>query len=157
LNEEAIEPIAHLDRILPVMVQQQRFIAVAAHQRDLAERLAAARNEASADDPRTKARLRDLEDEQRQGNSGLDDVLQSIRQQVKKLPANDQRLDQLRDSATKFEQAVRASPAKQQIGATLNALSEFDGKTAAEQAAAAATTLEKFIGQCNGMGECAGN
>jgi uncharacterized protein YdcH (DUF465 family) len=153
-EKEATEPLEHLAKIYPLKEDEARFADLAQRQRDLADRMRALGGTAG-DDPKLKARLRDLEQEQRQLREELRDLLQDVDNHVQALPA-DPKLDELRKQAEDFAKAVRASEAAQQMNASETALSEFKGGDAAKQAKDAADTLERFLGQCKGMGDQAG-
>lgn len=152
LQREATEPVEHLARVLPLLQEQEHFIAIARAQRDLADRLAAVRDQGSVEDPRTRLRLRELEDEQRLLAAELGDLLDDVEAKASALP-EDPMFEQLRRTALAFAKAVRQSPAQEQMRDARNAMAAFDGERAAGRSAAAADTLEEFISQCNGMGE----
>ncbi len=157
LKQNAQDASEHLERILPLLQQQQEFIDLTRSQRDLADRMAAERNTRDAsNDPRARQRLRELEQEQLKLSRRLDDLLDAISDAVKQLPEGDPNLEPLRTTARDFVGVVRASPAWSQMQDVLSATAALDGTTASTKAAAAAETLESFIGQCNGMGEQAG-
>jgi predicted nuclease with TOPRIM domain len=153
-EKEATDPIEHLAKIFPLKEDEARFADLAVRQRDLADRMSALKGEAG-DDPKLKARLRDLEQEQRQLREELRDLLQDVDDHVQALPS-DPKLDGLRQAAEAFAKAVRESDAAQQMNASETSLSEFKGGDAAARAKQAADTLEKFLSKCKGMGEQAG-
>jgi hypothetical protein len=154
LKEEANDPIEHLAKIFPLKEDEARFAELYLRQQDLAERMAALKA-TGADDPKSKSRMRDLEQEQKQLRDDLRDILNDIDSHVAALP-DDPKLDPLREKAKKFAEAVRASQAADQMQGSESRLSEFNGPEAAQLAQRAADTLKKFIGQCNGMGDEAG-
>lgn len=154
LKEEANDPIEHLAKIFPLKEDEARFAELYLRQQDLAERMAALKA-SGADDPKSKSRMRDLEQEQKQLRDDLRDLLNDIDSHVAALP-DDPKLDPLRDKAKQFAEAVRASPAAEQMQGSESRLSEFNGSEAAQLAQRAADTLKQFIGQCNGMGDEAG-
>src|SRR5690606_30692694 len=104
------------------------------------------------DDPALKARMRDLEQEQRTIREDLNELLQDIEDHVAQLP-DDRRLDNLRATATDFVAAVRASPADQTLLESENSLAEFAGTLAHKKAVEAADILASFLSQCNGLGQ----
>ena len=70
-DEQAVEPMEMLAGVLPLLADQQRFVMLALWQQDLAERLASLKGRDGEDDPAMKARMRDLEEEQRQIRDAL--------------------------------------------------------------------------------------
>jgi len=154
-KEEATIPLDLLAKIYPLIEDQARFLELYAKQRDLAERLAALQGRDGEDDPRLKARMRDLEATQHKLREELDTLLDDIETHITQVP-EDARFAQLRDTATEFVKAVRASPAGAQMADAEAGLAEFSGTRGHEKAKAAADTLEKFIDKCSGMGEKAG-
>jgi hypothetical protein len=151
LKDEANDPIEHLAKIFPLKEDEARFAELYLRQQDLAERMAALKA-AGADDPKSKSRMRDLEQEQKELRDELRDILNDIDSHVAALP-DDPKLDGLRETAKQFADAVRSSEAAEQMQGSENRLSEFNGPEAAQLAQRAADTLKKFIGQCNGMGD----
>jgi hypothetical protein len=149
-------PLEHLAKIFPLLEDQARYLDIYQRQKDLADRLSSVQGMNGGDDPQLKARMRDLEDEQRQLDDDLRHLLDDIYDHVAQLPADDKRLDPLRDTAKKFAAEVGASPAAGQMQMAESALAEFSGSPAHSNARDAADTLEKFIAHCNGMGGQAG-
>jgi hypothetical protein len=156
VQQNADAPLEHLAKIFPLMEDQARYLDIYQRQKDLADRLSSVQGMNGGDDPQLKARMRDLEDEQRQLDEDLRQLLDDIFDHVAQLPADDKRLDPLRDTAKKFATAVGASPAAGQMQLAESALAEFTGSPAQSHARDAAETLEKFISHCNGMGDQAG-
>jgi hypothetical protein len=145
--KEVAEPMEHLERIYPIIEDQSRFVQIYHRQVELAERLASLKGKDGADDPLLKGRMRDLELEQRQIREDLDTLLVDIQNHAELLP-EDERLDDLRATALKFVDDVRASEAEEQMQAAENGLVEFSGDQAAKSAQDAAETLAKFLSQC---------
>jgi hypothetical protein len=154
LRRKTSQPLEHLAAIFPLIVDQQRFVALALHQQELAARMASLRNRED-DDPALKARMRELEEEQREIRSELGRLLDDIADHVERLP-NDPRLDGLRHTAREFVSRLRVSGAAEAMSAAEGALAEFAGALAYAKAQQAADILARFIKQCNGMGTTAG-
>ena len=110
-DEKASQPLEHLSKIFPLIADQQRFLMIAARQRDLAERLASVKGQDTVTDPATKARLRDLEGEQHRLRDELQSLLTDIENHARSLP-EDEKLQELRASALKFAGAVKDSGAE---------------------------------------------
>jgi hypothetical protein len=151
-QEETTTPIEHLAKIFPLIEDEARFLELYNRQRDLAERMASLKGQDNPDDPKLKSRMRDLGDEQKQLREALRQLLDDIDNHVAQLPA-DKRLDDLRDTATRFADAVRASEAAAEMNQAETALAEFAGTRSGANSKNAADILEKFIGRCSGMGD----
>ncbi len=65
LDNEAMQPLEKLAAVLPLMRDEQKFVQIYLRQRELSDRLASLKGMDKKDDPALKARMRDLEDEQR--------------------------------------------------------------------------------------------
>jgi hypothetical protein len=154
-QEQATEPMQHLEKIYPLKEDEARFLELYERQRDLAERMHSLSAEGNPDDPQKKVRMRDLEAEQRKVREAMRDLLDDIDNHVAALP-EDPQLDDLRKTAKAFSDAVRASQASPKMSESEQSLSTFAGKDAYANAKEAADIMEKFIGQCNSMGDQAG-
>jgi len=154
-DERASQPLEHLAKIFPLIADQQRFLIIAARQRDLAERLASVKGHDTVTDPATKARLRDLEAEQHRLRDDLQALLTDIENHARSLP-EDLKLEELRVSALRFVKAVRDSGAEAAMADAESALTEFAGTRGHAKAHQAAEILARFIGQCEGVGGQAG-
>jgi len=153
-NQEALEPLAYLAKILPLIADERRFIDLYRHQQDLADRMLPLEGHDGEDNPQLKARMRDLEDEQGEIRDALQSLLEDINSDAAALPS-DPKLDLLRQTATQFAKAVGASPADGQMRDSQSSLDMFAGTQASASAHDAARTLSSFIHRCNGMGSCA--
>ena len=114
----------YFEAIFPLLVDQQRFVMLAQWQRDFAERLASLKDQDGKDNPVAKARMRDLEQEQRQIGDALAKLLDDILEHSEKLPEVPE-LRSLRQTAQQFVKDVRASGAAEAIDAAESALTEF--------------------------------
>ena len=84
-KKQVVQPLDNLDKIFPLLEDQERFIELWQRQQDLAERMKSV-VDARADDPKLKARMRDLEAEQRQLAQDLHELLDDIRNHATRLP-----------------------------------------------------------------------
>ncbi len=150
-KQQAGEPLEQFASVYRLMEDQARFVALYQRQRDLAERMASLKGHDSQDDPKLKARMRDLETEQKGLREGLAQLLDDIEAHAAQLPEKPE-LDKLRDTAREFAQAVRESDGAEQMSNCEQALGQFAGSTAAIESKAAADTLEQFLSKCKGMG-----
>jgi len=151
----AMEPLEHLETVFPLLVDQQRFTLLALQQKDLAERLAALKGRDGEDEPALKARMRDLEEEQQKIRLALGTLFDDIEDHVERLPSKPE-FDELRQEATEFVKAVRASGAAQAMADAEAALAEFSGTRGHAKAQEAADILAKFVKQCDGVGTAGG-
>ncbi|WP_425400742.1 hypothetical protein [Aeoliella sp.] len=155
-DQQASLPLDLLSKVYPLLENESKFIILVQRQRDLAERMAVLKGLDSPDDPAMKARMRDLEGEQRKIREELDELVADIELRAERLP-NDERLDKLRQSAMQFAAAVLESGATEAMLDAEMGLLEFNGDDAVENATKAADILESLLGQCNGMGgQCQG-
>lgn len=151
LATEATEPLEHLAKVYPLMEDQARYTALVLWQTDLAERLASFKGIERSDDPAAKARLRELQEEQRRVRQELQKLLEDIENHVKQLP-DDEKFDTLRESATKFAEAVNRSGANEEMVAGETELTDFRGDAGYRHAQEAAEILKQFLGKCRSMG-----
>ena len=100
-NEMAAEPMAYLEAAFPLLADQERFVMLVLWQQDLAERLASLKGHDKEDNPALKARMRDLEEEQRQVRDALARLLDDIQEHIDKLPEKPE-LKELRETAQEF-------------------------------------------------------
>jgi len=155
-RQEVTEPLEWLKQSLAMKQNEPAFVRLVQRQRDLADRLSSLKTQSGQDDPAAKARMRSFEEEQRRNQMELAGILQQVEEDAHRLP-EDERLEKLRRSALEFVEAVRSSPADQQMGDAEQSLAKFDGAQGHQSALDAAKTLEQFLSQCQGMGEEAGN
>jgi hypothetical protein len=151
------DPLDRLAQIYPLLEDQSRFVELYERQRDLAERLASLKDQDSTEDPGTKARMRELEDEQRKNREDLDELLNDIEEHAARLPDDDPKLKELADSSREFVEAVRGSGANQAMTTAESSLAEFSGTRGHGEAKNAADILQKFLSRCQGTGkQCEG-
>lgn len=156
-KEGVNDPLDQLAQIYPLLEDQSRFVELYQRQRDLAERLASLKDRDNPKDPATKARMRELEEEQRKTHEDLDSLLNDIEEHASRLPDDDPKLKKLAESARDFVEALRASGANQAMNDAESGLAEFSGTRGHGEAKRAADILEKFLSRCQGMGqECEG-
>ncbi|MEN6451699.1 MAG: hypothetical protein ABFC96_14500 [Thermoguttaceae bacterium] len=157
-SEMTEEPLAYLEAALPLLADQERFVMLALWQRDLADRMKSLKGHDKEDNPAMKARMRDLEEEQRQVRDALARLLDDIDEHVEKLPDKPE-FQELRETAVDFAKRLRKSGASEAMAAAESALGEFAGTRGYEKANEAADILSKFLNECNGKcktGACNG-
>jgi polyhydroxyalkanoate synthesis regulator protein len=152
LDEEAMQPLEKLAAVLPLSRDEQKFVQIYLRQRELADRLASLKDRDRADDPALKARMRDLEDEQRKIRTDLDALLSDIEEHLAGLP-EDEEFNELRDSAREFVDALRESGAAEAMLEAENGLAEFSGTRGHASALEAADILEQFLQKAGQMGQ----
>ncbi|MEM6688945.1 MAG: hypothetical protein AAF664_05925, partial [Planctomycetota bacterium] len=150
-DQQMMSPTSDLSKILPLAMDQQRFIRLAARQRALATRMNALKEE-RLDSPDSMRRAEQLRIEQEQLQTALNDLLDDIESHVNALP-NDEDLDTLRQTATQFVEEVRQSQADAMMLDTQMSLLDEDHPGASFSCQRAASILESFISQCNSMGD----
>lgn len=150
-EQNANQPVELIEAILPLMKDQAKFMQLYQQQRALAERLESLRQHEDTDDPSVKARMRELEEEQKQIREALEQLNNDILIHAATLP-DDPRLDKLRDTATQFAQALSESGASDAMDNAEQGLTVFNGKQGHAEAKRAADILESLISKCQGMG-----
>ena len=154
LQQNAGQHVDLMQKLLPLKMAESQFVLLVQRQRDLAERLSSLRDKDDVQEPATKARMRELEDEQRMIREALDQLLGDITSAAESLP-DDARLQQLRETALAFAEAVRTSGADQAMLDAEAGLSAWSGTDAHAGAQKAADILASFLGKCRAMGsEC---
>lgn len=154
-QENTTEPLDYLAKVYPLLEDQSRFTTLYVRQRELADRLESLKGKDGGDDPRIKARMRDLEAEQYQVREDLRQLLQDIEDHVTQLPENDE-VETLRETASQFVRGVRDSGAIEAMSDAEAGLASFSGTRGYEQARKAEQILSEFMGKCKGMGDKAG-
>lgn len=155
-KEQATEPLQHLEQIFPLKEDEARFVELYQRQRDLEQRMhSLAQESGPRDDPKKKARMRDLEAEQHKLREDLRDLADDLESHIAALPEAPE-LDDLRDTAKAFAEALAKSGASEKMGDAEQALADFHGAQAHADAKAAADAMEKLLGKCQGMGDQAG-
>jgi hypothetical protein len=151
VEAKMMEPIEKLELIFPLISDSSKFTQLVARQRELAERIAALKGNDRPDDPSAKARMRDLEEEQAEIRESLLDLLDEIESHAERLPDDDEKLRELKDSAQDFVRRVRETGATDDMSEAETALSGFVASKAADEAKEAADKLEKLLAKCRGM------
>jgi hypothetical protein len=151
LEQNALAPLDQLALVYPLMEDQARFVQLYLHQRDLVERLTSFKGHDREDEPATKARMRDLEAEQKQIRSELARLLDDIEEHARVLPDRPE-FAKLRETAQAFATGVRSSGASEAMTDAEEALASFAGTRSFESAKNAALILERFLSQCSGNG-----
>jgi hypothetical protein len=152
LTDQAIEPMEKMQKMLPLVMDQQRFVRLTEQQRDLANRLQSLKEiQSDKPDAETTRRVAELEAEQEQLRQGLSDLLDDIQRHANDLP-DDPELDDLRTTSLDFADAVRQSMAQTEMSTVQQQLLDGQFPNAEQSAANAAEILESFLSENDGMG-----
>lgn len=151
LTEDAIDPLGTMQKMLPLMVDQQRFEQLVEQQKDLAQRMKGLQS-SDPNDRATQRRVAELESEQEQLKQQLEQLLGDIEDHALDL-AEDSDLEKLRDTALQFADAVRDSQADKTMVQAQQQLMQDAFPDAQSSAQQAAEILEKFLNQSQGMGD----
>jgi hypothetical protein len=151
LTESAIDPLGKMQKMMPLMMDQQQFAQLAQQQRDLSERMKGL-PAANPKDPTTQRRVAELESEQEQIKQQLEQLLDEIERHADDLPL-DEETQQLQETARQFAQAVRQSMASREMGKAQNEMlgDKFDQAQSSSQNAA--EILESFLNDSQSMGD----
>lgn len=155
MREQIDPPLDALAKLFPIMEDEARFAALFERQRELTERLATYRDRVRETDPEAKARMRELEEEQRRIRGDLRQLLDDIESHANELPQEPD-YEELRTSALEFAAAVRQSEASDAMKRAEQALVGFVGSRAHREADRARAILESFLAKSGGMGQQAG-
>lgn len=151
LTDEAIDPLKKMQKIMPLVVDQQRFVQITSQQRDLASRLDSLRELKQGDAP-TQRRIADLESEQSQLRQELDQLLNDIKQHAEDLP-DEPELTELKKTSVEFAESVRKSEALAEMASAQQNLLADETSDAWENANNAAEILESFLSKSEGEGK----
>lgn len=152
LDNEVMQPLEKLNAVLPLTRDEQKFVQIYLRQRELADRLKSLDGRDQEDDPALKARMRDLEDEQRKIRADLEALLGDIEEHLAGLPEEEE-FNELRETAREFMEALRESGAAEAMQEAENGLAEFSGTRGRAGALEAADILEKFLAKAGPMGQ----
>lgn len=155
LKEETNDLVDLLAVLLPFKQAEAQFVRLYQAQASLAERMQALNGRDGEDNPELKVRMRELEEEQEALRQKLMALEDSIQANIDRLP-DDERLAELRTSAEEFLEKLRWSGADVEMHGAAQALAEFEGTSAYEQAVKAKEILEQLISMNQGMGQAAG-
>jgi len=151
---EATKPLEWIEKAMPLMIDQQRFVLLVARQKDLAERAKVLKDQNDPDKPQIKALMQELEEEQEALAIELDVLLEDILEHADALP-DEEFFKKLFTTAQDFHDALRDSGAIETMEGAVEDLSHFRGDPAMVKIQKAADILESFLSKCKGMGgEC---
>ncbi|RCS54088.1 hypothetical protein DTL42_02750 [Bremerella cremea] len=149
-NESAIMPLQRLEQVMPLMIAKSRFEQLVKAQRDLANRLASLKGRDQEDNPALKARMRDLQEEQKRLREELESLITDIKDAALQLP-DEEDLRQLKETAEKFSAALSESGAGPEMDLAEQGLAQFSGTEGHEHAEKAAQALEELLSDSESM------
>ncbi|HEV3022117.1 MAG TPA: hypothetical protein VGX76_06605, partial [Pirellulales bacterium] len=150
-EKDVTKPMQDLADVYPLLEDSSRFVELYHWQRDLAERLSSLAGRDREDDPALKARMRDLETEQRGLREELGRLLDDIENHAARVP-DEEEFRELVATALQFADAVRSSGANESMASGESGLAAFSGTQGHAGAKQAADILEQFVKRCEGMG-----
>ena len=145
-------PLERFAKAFALLELQEKYIALAQQERELADRMSELKGREGAADPSARARMRDLQDEQTAALEELQALLRDIRYRAAEL-TDEEDFKKLRWTAMDFADAVEASRAVPAMMELDSALQDFRGSDALARSTEAAEVLESFIGRCKGGAE----
>ena len=154
-QQDAMRPLEALEKVLPLKQDEGEFVQLVQRQRQLAERLNSFKDFDGDDDSATKARIRELEEEQRRIREDLNRLVDKIEEDLTKLPVEEE-FRELLESAEDFVMQLHGSGASEEMSSAEEALAQLQGGRGHESAERAAELLEQFLSQCKNMGNQAG-
>lgn len=149
LQEKTTEPLEHMAKVYPLLQDAERFVELYQRQKDLAARMESLKGKERPDDPALKNRMRDLQAEQLELRQALVKLMDDIDDHIAQLP-DDEQLNQLRETATDFLAALRASGAVEAMDQSESSLGAFQGTAASEATLQARDIMEKLLKKCKG-------
>ncbi|GAA4436086.1 hypothetical protein [Bremerella cremea] len=151
-GESAMMPLEQLEQIMPLLIAQNRLKQLVKAQNDLADRLKALRGKDGEDDPDLKARMRDLQEEQKAIRNELQEVADKLEEGMLLLPPGDD-AEKIRQAGKKLVEALRSSGAGEEMSAAEDGLSRFSGTDGHEHAREAADKLSQFAEENDAMNQ----
>jgi len=153
-NQQIMQPMNNMAQAFKLIRLENDFVQLVLRQRDLADRSASLKDFDNGDDPDARRRSREYAEEQGEIFERFLEVLDQIEDGANQLP-DDPEFDDLRQSALDFARAVAKSGADLEMEKGELAFAIFSGIDGHQHAETAATILEKFLSQCEGMSQAA--
>lgn len=150
LQEEAIDPLNELSKTLPLMEDKERFEELVERQKELAQRMQTLAD-ADANDPSNERRMMEMEAAQDALRQELNELAEDMAENAEQLPETDE-FSPLKESAMKLAQDIQQSGAPELMNDAQKSLLKSKFKQAAENAKAAAETLDALQPENKSMG-----
>ena len=154
IQEEAIDPLNELSKTLPLMENKERFDELVERQKELAKRMQSLAD-ADPNDPSNDRRMMEMEAAQDELRQELNELAESLSESAEQLPETPE-FDPLRESAQQLAQGIKQSGAPELMNDAQKSLLKSKFKQAAENAQAAAESLDSLLPENKSMGNAAG-
>jgi hypothetical protein len=154
LQEEAIDPLNELSKTLPLMQDKEQFDELVERQKELAQRMQSLAD-ADPNDPSNELRMMEMEAAQEELRQELNELAESLSENAEQLPETPE-FDELRESANQLSEAIIQSGAPELMNDAQKSLLKSKFMQAAENAQAAADSLDALLPDNNSMGNAAG-
>jgi hypothetical protein len=150
LQEEAIDPLNELSKTLPLMEDKERFEELVERQKELAQRMQSLAD-ADANDPSNERRMMEMEAAQDALLQELNELSEDMAENAEQLPETDE-FSPLKETAMKLAQDIKQSGAPELMNDAQKSLLKSKYKVAAENARAAAESLDALQPENKSMG-----
>ena len=150
LQEEAIDPLNELSKTLPLMQDKERFDELVERQKELAQRMQSLAD-ADPNDPSNERRMMEMEAAQDELRQELNELAESLQENADQLPETEE-FAPLKQSAQQLAQGIQQSGAPELMNDAQKSLLKSKFKLAAENAKAAADSLDGLLPENNSMG-----
>lgn len=154
LQKEAIDPLNELSKTLPLMQDKERFDELVERQKELAERMQSLAD-ADPNDPSNERRMMEMEAAQEELRQELNELAESLLENAEQLPDTPE-FSELRESANQLAEGIKQSGAPELMSDAQKSLLKSKFKQAANNAQAAADSLDLLLPDNNSMGDAAG-
>jgi hypothetical protein len=154
-DEQVGEPLRHLETVVRLMVEADRFVKLAGQQAELAHLLRRFQDRAGELSRTEQMSLQELAQAQRRIQAGLRDLVGALPELLERVP-RESVYDPLRESVNDFLEAVSALKIQDDIHESARWLDELNGHDGFGHALAAAQNMDKLIAKCRGEGGIAG-
>ncbi len=153
LQEDAIDPLNELSKTFPLMQDKERFDELVERQKELAQRMQSLAD-ADPNDPSNERRMMEMEAAQEELRQELNELAESMQENADQLPETEE-FAPLKQSAQQLAQAIQQSGAPELMNDAQKSLLKSKFKQAAENAKAAADSLDALLPENNSMGNAA--
>ncbi len=153
LQEDAIDPLNELSKTLPLVQDKERFDEIVERQKELAERMQSLAD-ADPNDPSNERRMMEMEAAQEELRQELNDLAESMLENAEQLP-DSEAFAELKESAQQLAEGIKQSGAPELMSDAQKSLLKSKFKQAAENAKAAADSLDALLPENESMGAAA--
>jgi len=150
LQEEAIDPLNELSKTLPLIEDKERFEELVERQKELAQRVQTLAD-ADPNDPSNERRMMEMEAAQDALRQELNELADDMAENAEQLPDTDE-FSPLKEFAMKLAADIKQSGAPELMNDAQKSLLKSKFKQAAENAQAAADSLDALKPENKSMG-----